>query len=304
LFVTSSDRFELPLPAEHRFPIRKYRLLREAVESDGLFVSTPRASTEAELVRVHTPQYVRAVRDGTLSPLEFRRIGFPWSPQMVERSRRSTGATVETARAALRDGIAVHLAGGTHHAFADRGEGYCVFNDVSVAIRVVQAEQLASRALVIDADVHQGNGTASIHANDSSVFTFSIHGEQNFPFAKETSDLDIPLPRGTRDDAYLEALGRGMDTCFARFEPDIAFYVAGADPYEGDRLGHLAVTVAGLARRDTAVIDTCRARSLPVAVVMGGGYARDEHRIVEIHRQTVRIARDRSGRDPSATSRA
>ena len=291
MFVTSSDRFELPLPDGHRFPVRKYRLLREAVEADGLLVTTPHAATEEELTRVHTPSYVRAVRDGTLSPLEFRRVGFPWSPEMVERSRRSTGATIDAGRAALRDGVAVHLAGGTHHAFADRGEGYCVFNDVSVAIRALQIDAPALRALIVDADVHQGNGTAAIHAGDDSVFTFSIHGEENFPFAKEVSDLDVPLPRGTEDVAYLHALRGGVERCFERFDPDIVFYIAGADPYEGDRLGHLALTLDGLATRDEYVIQACRGRALPVAVVMGGGYARPEERVAEIHRRTVAIAR-------------
>ena len=212
-----------------------------------------------------------------------RRIGFPWSPAMVERSRRSAGATIAAARAALDDGAAVNLAGGTHHAFADRGEGYCVFNDVAVAARLLQHEGRCRRVAVVDCDVHQGNGTAAIFRDDPTVFTFSMHGAKNYPFRKETSDLDVELRDGTDDAAYLAALGGALPAVLARQQPELVFYLAGADPYEGDRLGRLRVSMAGLERRDALVFDACRAAGVPVAVAMSGGYAPDVDDIVAIH---------------------
>lgn len=208
---------------------------------------------------------------------------------MVERARRSVGATIAAAGAALDDGIAANLAGGTHHAFADRGEGYCVFNDVAVAARVLQRGRKVSRVAVIDCDVHQGNGTASIFRNDPTVFTLSLHGAKNFPFRKETSDLDVELEDGTGDEPYLAALEQSLDVVM-RSRPDVAFYLAGADPYEGDRLGRLRLTLAGLAQRDWKVLGRCRAADIPVVIVMSGGYAPDVDAIVSIHANTIRIA--------------
>jgi acetoin utilization deacetylase AcuC-like enzyme len=219
-----------------------------------------------------------------------RRIGFPWSPEMVERSRRSVGATIAAARAALDDGVAANLAGGTHHSFADRGEGFCVFNDVAVAARVLQSDGGARRIAIIDLDVHQGNGTAAIFAGDASVFTFSMHGEKNFPFRKETGDLDVPLPDGTGDIEYLESLRHHLDAVLNRHQPDFVFYLAGADPYEGDRLGRLKLTIAGLRARDEFVFSCCHQRRLPVAVSMSGGYAADVNAIITIHANTIRTA--------------
>jgi acetoin utilization deacetylase AcuC-like enzyme len=288
-----SDHFVLPLPDGHRFPMAKYSRLRARVVAEGLvdpadLFEAPAADWEA-LTLAHTPGYVAAVAAGTLPPDMIRRIGFPWSPAMVERSRRSAGATIAAARAAFDDGAAVNLAGGTHHAFADRGEGYCVFNDVAVAARVVQREGRCARIAVVDCDVHQGNGTAAIFRDDASVFTFSLHGARNYPFRKETSDLDVELEDGTGDAAYLAALGAHLPAVLAH-RPELVFYLAGADPYEGDRLGRLKVTMAGLAARDALVFDACRTARVPVAVVMSGGYAPEVDDIVAIHAATVRAA--------------
>jgi acetoin utilization deacetylase AcuC-like enzyme len=289
-----SDHFVLPLPDGHRFPMAKYarlraRVLDEGVVSGGDLHEAPAATWE-QLTLAHAPEYVAAVAAGTLPPEMVRRIGFPWSPAMVERSRRSVGATIAAAGAALEDGAAANLAGGTHHAFADRGEGYCVFNDVAVAARVLQRDGRAARIAVIDCDVHQGNGTAAIFAGDPSVFTCSLHGARNYPFRKETSDLDVELEDGADDAAYLRALEGALPAVFARQRPEIVFYLAGADPYLGDRLGRLRVTKAGLAARDARVFAACRAAATPVAVVMSGGYAPEVDDIVDIHLQTVRAA--------------
>jgi acetoin utilization deacetylase AcuC-like enzyme len=222
-----------------------------------------------------------------------RRIGLPWSPELVERSRRSVGGSIEACRAALGDGIGVSLSGGTHHAFPDHGEGFCVFNDCAVAARAMQAEGRARRIVIIDCDVHQGNGTAAIFAGDSSVFTFSIHGAKNFPLHKERSDLDLELPDGTADGDYLDALEIGVERALAMACADLAIYLAGADPYIGDTLGRLALTKAGLAARDRLVFDHCRRAGLPVAAVMAGGYAKDILDTAEIQFETVRIASER-----------
>jgi acetoin utilization deacetylase AcuC-like enzyme len=289
-----SDHFVLPLPDGHRFPMAKYARLRQRVVDEGVVAAgdlqeAPAASWDA-LTLAHTAAYVAAVAAGTLPPEMIRRIGFPWSPAMVERSRRSAGATIAAARAALEDGAAVNLAGGTHHAFADRGEGYCVFNDVAVAARLLQHEGRCRRVAVVDCDVHQGNGTAAIFRDDPTVFTFSLHGANNYPFRKETSDLDVELADGADDQAYLTAVAEHVPAVLAGHRPDLVFYLAGADPYAGDRLGRLKVSIAGLARRDALVFDTCRAAGVPVAVTMSGGYAPEVDDIVAIHLNTVRAA--------------
>ena len=233
------------------------------------------------------PDYLHRVSNGLLSDREMRKIGFPWSQQMVERSRRSSGATLAACRAALEDGCAANLAGGTHHAFYDRGEGYCVFNDAAIAARAMQAEGRAGRVIIIDCDVHQGNGTAAILAGDPKTFTFSIHGAKNFPFHKEKSDLDIELADGTGDDVYLEALDHGLKAALDHANADLAIYLAGSDPFEDDRLGRLKLTKAGLEARDRAVFAACRGRGLPVAIAMAGGYARDVQDTVDIHARTM-----------------
>ena len=288
-----SDRFVLPLPPGHRFPMDKYRRLRERIEAElpGIVLAEPEAATDGVLALAHTPDWIERLSLGRLTPAEQRAIGFPWSPAMVERSRRSVGATIAACRAAAAEGAAVNLAGGTHHAGPDRGEGFCCLNDVAVAARLMQAERRARRVAIVDLDVHQGNGSAEILARDASVFTLSIHGERNFPFRHRCAgDLDVDLPDGTGDADYLDALERALAALAARFEPDFLIYLAGADVYAGDRLGRLALTVAGIAERDARVFAFARAHRLPVAVAMGGGYCPAVERIVEIHLGTVRAA--------------
>ena len=291
-----SDRYPLPLPDGHRFPAAKYRLLRQRLEGHAaagapLEFVEPHAATDDELLRVHDRGYVGRVLGGRLSHDEIRRIGFPWSPQLVERSLRSTGAAIDAAAAALEDGVAASLAGGTHHAGTDWGEGYCVFNDTAVAAREMQARGAVARVMILDCDVHQGNGTASILRGDDSVFTFSIHGARNFPFRKEESDLDIELPDGAGDEAYLAALREGLEKTLERARPQLAIYLAGADPHEGDRLGRLSVTREGLAARDALVLERLRETGVPVAIAMAGGYGHDIGDTVAIHATTVLTAR-------------
>ncbi len=297
--IFKTDEFTLPLPEGHRFPIGKYALLRQRVEAAGLVppteLMTAPAAGDADLTRAHTVEYVRRVQNGELTEKELRRIGFPWSPQMVERSRRSSGATVAAAWAALRDGIAVNLAGGTHHAFADRGEGYCVFNDAAIAARAMQAEGRVQRVVIVDCDVHQGNGTAKIFENDPNVFTFSIHGAKNFPFHKETSDLDVALPDGADDATYLAALREALPEVLERAQADLAIYLAGADPYFDDAFGRMKLTKLGLLERDRFVLESCRALGLPVAITMAGGYARHVEDTADIHFQTVKLAAEMMG---------
>ena len=286
-----SDTFELPLPDGHRFPLEKYRLLREHLQAselrNRLEFCLPEPATDEQLLRVHTADYLSKLKQGSLSAVEQRRIGFPWSPEMVERSRRSTGATIGAARAALGDGAGIHLAGGTHHAFPDHGQGFCVFNDVAVAICDLQAEGLIRRAVVVDLDVHQGNGTAAIFTDNPDVFTFSMHGERNFPFAKCNGDLDIALPDGTSDEPYLAALRDAFSNRLPLGDADIVFYLAGADPFERDRFGKLALTKTGLGERDRLIAGACRDHAIPVAVVMAGGYAKSIEDIVSINAETI-----------------
>jgi acetoin utilization deacetylase AcuC-like enzyme len=291
-----SDTFVLPLPEHHRFPMAKYRLLRERLVTEQVLTASdleiPDPISWDDLWLVHDAAYVDAVKTGTLSADAQRRIGFPWSPMMVERSRRSVGATLAAARHVLGCGesVAANLAGGTHHAFRDRGEGYCVFNDVGVATAVLLRDGLIASATVVDCDVHQGNGTAAIFRNEPAVFTFSLHGAKNFPFRKEASDLDLTFEDGAGDDEYLAALAAHLPRVLDAHRPDIVFYLAGADPYEGDRLGRLKVTIEGLRTRDRLVFEACRDRNIPVAVVMSGGYCPDVDAIVTIHTNTIREA--------------
>jgi acetoin utilization deacetylase AcuC-like enzyme len=299
-----ADAFVLPLPPGHSFPMSKYRLLREAVERDlpAVRVTEAPAATDGELALAHTPSWIQSVAEGLLSPAQQREIGFPWSPRMAERARRSVGATIAAARAALSgEGVAANLAGGTHHAYADRGSGYCVFNDVAVAARLMQAEwhrrhrhaRRMLRVFVIDLDVHQGNGTAAIFQDDPTVFTLSLHGAKNFPHRKEPGDLDVDLPDGCGDAEYLAALAAARDPAGARppaAPPGLAFYLAGADPHENDRLGRLKLSSRGLAERDRCVFDALAAQGIPVAVSMAGGYGRDLGTTVAIQRRTLELA--------------
>ena len=306
-----TDHFTLPLPPGHRFPIAKYALLRQRVVQAQLVplseLRVPPAASDEQLVRVHRPEYVRRVQQGTLTTQEIRRMGFPWSPELAERARRSCGGTLQACQSALVEGLSVNLAGGTHHAFPDHGEGYCVFNDSAIAARAMQAQGNARRILIVDCDVHQGNGTAAIFAGDPSVFTFSIHSAKNFPYRKQPSDLDIELENGAGDAIYLEALERGLRHALASGPADLVIYLAGADPFADDRLGKLALSKAGLAARDRLVLRHCQAAGLPVAITMAGGYARQIQDTVDIHFQTVRIAvemQTRQNQDNLALPRA
>jgi acetoin utilization deacetylase AcuC-like enzyme len=292
-----SDHFTLELPSGHSFPMSKYRLLREWVEREQPAIRVHEAlpASDGELALVHAPLYVNAVAEGLLSKAQQREIGFPWSLRMAERARRSVGATIAAARAALAEGLAANLAGGTHHAYPDRGSGYCVFNDVAVAARLMQAEwhrrqRSLLRVIVIDLDVHQGNGTAAIFADDPTVFTLSLHGAKNFPARKERSDLDVELPDGCGDADYLAALDAALAEAWRRHgkaPPGLAFYVAGADPHEHDRLGRLKLSFEGLAERDRRVFEALRKRGIPAAVSMAGGYGRDVHGTVAVHSRTL-----------------
>ena len=294
LTVWSSAQYAFPLPEGHRFPVAKYAMLRERVIAEGIVaperVLDPDGATDDELRLVHTPEYVDRFNNGGLDPADVRRIGFPWSPELVERSRRAVGGTVAAARHALEHGVAMNLAGGTHHAFADHGEGFCVYNDVAVAIRMLQRDGRVSRAVIIDLDVHQGNGTHAILAGDRSVFTFSMHGGKNYPFHKVPGTLDIELADGTGDDEYLARLAGVLPGILAGAAPDLVLYVAGADPHVGDSLGRLAMSFDGLARRDAYVLSQCREVGIPVAVTIGGGYGRRSADTVAVHVETARIA--------------
>jgi acetoin utilization deacetylase AcuC-like enzyme len=289
-----SDVFPIPLPENHRYPRAKSRRLRERLQACGEFdpaeFRVAEAASDEQIRRVHCEGYLRRVTEGALDRSEVRAIGLPWSPALVERSRRASGASVCAAREALVRGWAANLAGGSHHAFRDHGQGYCVFNDAAIAARAMQAEAGLTRIAIVDCDVHQGNGSAAIFAGDDSVFTFSIHASANFPSRKETSDLDIGLADGARDDEYLWHLERALDETLERSRPQLVFYLAGADPFEDDTLGRLGLTKAGLARRDRLVLETLRARSIPVALSMAGGYARDIEDSVDIHVRTLLIA--------------
>ncbi len=289
-----SDTFDFPLPENHRFPMRKYSRLRERVVSEGIVGSqdllVPLGATDAQLMRAHTRNYLRRVVDGRLTSKEVRRIGFPWSPELVERSRRSVGGSIAASQAAFEDGLGANLAGGTHHAHADWGSGFCVFNDVAVAALDLLETGKSKSIVIIDCDVHQGDGTAAIFAHDSRVYTFSIHGASNFPFRKTTSDLDIALPDRTGDGEYLQALESGLRQALVDSNASFAFYLAGADPYCADSFGRLSLTKNGLKQRDQMVFEYCHREGLPVAVVMAGGYAPHIEDIVDIHLETIRKA--------------
>jgi acetoin utilization deacetylase AcuC-like enzyme len=295
--VFYATQFVLPLPPGHRFPMAKYQLLRDRLADELPEVELAQAhpASDGELALAHTPEYIRAISDGSVAPQVMREIGFPWSEAMVERARRSVGATIAACRVALRDGVAANIAGGTHHACADRGGGFCVFNDAAVASRLMQAEWLRShprglKVAIVDLDVHQGNGTASIFRNDDSVFTLSIHGQKNFPFRKEASKLDVDLPDGCRDDEYLHALERALEELDRRFEPGLVIYLAGADPHEGDRLGRLKLTWDGLEARDRRVFEWAWQRGLPLAFAMAGGYGTRIEDTVQVQVNTFKVA--------------
>ena len=295
--VNYSPGYTVPLPEGHAFPMGKFDALRRILERDGLVsareVVEPRQAAWEDLALVHTPAYLDKLRRGTLDRAEVRRLGLPWSPALVRRSRLAVRGTVNAAWMALEDGVAANLAGGTHHAFPDHGEGFCVLNDVGVAVRVLRRGGWIRRALVVDLDVHQGNGTAAVFADDPDTFTFSMHGEGNYPFRETTpSDLDVGLPDGTGDDAYEAALRMHLPEALARARPDLVFYLGGVDVLAGDRFGRLALTRAGLERRDRIVIGTVRGAGLPLALLLSGGYAATPELTAELHAVTHRAARE------------
>ena len=292
-YAYHTDYF-VPLPPRHPFPMAKYPLTYHRLLGEGVLaaqdVMVPYEALAADLALVHGPGYLEKLASGSLEAAEVRRIGVPWSAALWRRSKLAVQGTVEAARAALEDGLAGNLAGGTHHAFADHGEGFCVLNDVAVAIRVLQQEGRAARALVVDLDVHQGNGTAAIFEGDPRVFTFSMHGERNYPTRKMRSCLDVGLGDGVGDDEYLGLLALHLSEILANFTPDIVFYLAGVDPAHGDRYGRLALSDEGICRRDRHVLQACLSRRLPVVITLAGGYAATPERTAELHSIVFREA--------------
>ena len=292
--VCYTPRYYADIGEGHVFPIRKFELVRDRLVAEGTLapeeIYEPREAAVGDVLLVHTEDYVTRLRAGALTAREVRRLGLPWSKALVRRSFLATAGTVAAARFALEEGVGTNLAGGTHHAFPGHGEGFCVLNDVAVAVRVLQRDGAARRFAVVDLDVHQGNGTAHIFAEDPSVFTFSMHGAKNYPLFKLPSTLDVELADGTGDAEYLETLAQNLPRVFAH-EPELVFYLGGADPYAGDKLGRLSLSVSGLRARDELVLSECRARGVPVATVMSGGYAADISDTVEIHCNTVRVAK-------------
>ena len=287
-----SDHFVLPLPSGHRFPMEKYSRLRELVGTlPHLELLEAPPASDTQILYAHDPHYLLKVIKGNLSADEQKEIGFPWTEKMVERSRRSAGATIAAAKTATREGISGNLAGGTHHAYRNLGSGFCVFNDSAITARVLQKEiNPKLKVAIIDLDVHQGNGTASILQHDASIFTLSIHGENNFPFKKESSDLDIGLQDGCDDQTYLQSLSQSLDQLDDRFHPDFVIYLAGADPHEGDRLGRLKLSNDGMRLRDAAVFEYALDRQIPVAFSMAGGYGKEIESTIAIHFQTIQTA--------------
>ena len=294
MFVTYHPGYVVDIGAAHRFPMQKYGLVYQTLLAEGSLqqgqILQPEPATVTDLLLVHTQGYVERFLAGHMSPQEMRQLGFPWSPALVRRALLAVQGTITASVMARRQGLAANLAGGSHHAFADHGEGFSVFNDMAVAIRVLQRDQGVQQVAVIDCDVHQGNGTAAIFAHDAHVFTCSIHGENNYPFRKIPSCLDIALPDDTRDGAYLEALRRHIPAVLQQAQPEMVWYLAGADPYVGDRLGRLSLSLQGLRQRDAYVLDTCRRAGVPVVITLGGGYAPQIQDIVQAHCNTIRTA--------------
>lgn len=293
--VFYSPRYYADIGQGHIFPIRKFELVRERLLAEGTLHSEeiiePSPATPEQALLVHTEDYISRLCAGALTTKELRRLGLPWSESLVNRSFYAVGGTIAAAHTALSEGYGSNLAGGTHHSFADRGEGFCVLNDVAIAIRLLRKEGLIRRAAIVDCDVHQGNGTATIFSGDTDTFTFSIHGANNYPLFKARSTLDVELPDGTADDAYLACLTSHLPTVFA-FDPEIVFYLAGADPFAGDKLGRLALTIDGLRERDLCVLRECYEREVPLVTVMSGGYGKDINDTIEIHCNTIRAVKE------------
>jgi acetoin utilization deacetylase AcuC-like enzyme len=293
MHVSYTSRYYADIGEGHVFPIRKFEMVRDLLLAEGTLspadIKQPEPAPLEDVLLVHTEDYVMRLRTGSLTAREIRRLGLPWSKALVRRSFLAAGGTLLAARHALAEGVGANLAGGTHHAFPDRGEGFCVLNDVAITIRALQRDRRILRASVVDCDVHQGNGTAAIFRDSPEVFTFSMHGAKNYPLFKERSTLDVELPDGTGDEAYLKSLAENLPRVMAH-EPDILFYLGGADPFARDRLGRLALSMEGLRARDEYVLTECRDRRIPVVTVMSGGYAADIRDTVEIHSNTIRAA--------------
>ena len=294
--IVYHPHYVAPLPQGHRFPMVKFQKLYELLLKDGILTPEnlyqPEIPDQSLLELVHTPDYIENYCQGTLDAKAQRRIGLPWSPELVRRTCTAVGGTILTAKLALEYGIACNTAGGTHHAFPDFGSGFCIFNDLAIAARVLQKWGLVKQVLIVDLDVHQGDGTAFIFQNDPNIFTFSMHCEINFPSRKQTSDLDVPLPEGLDNDGYLQILANYLPDLLSQVKPDLVLYDAGVDTHVGDRLGKLALTDEGIYRRERQVLSTCRAGGYPVACVIGGGYAEDMEGLVYRHSLLHRAARD------------
>jgi acetoin utilization deacetylase AcuC-like enzyme len=293
--VFYTPRYYAEIGEGHVFPIRKFELVRDRLLAEGTLqpseIVEPSPASREDVLLVHTEDYVSRLCDGRLTPKELRRLGLPWSESLVHRSFYAVGGTLAATRASLAQGYSSNLAGGTHHSFAERGEGFCVLNDVAIAIRATRARKLITRAAVVDCDVHQGNGTATIFAGDNETFTFSMHGANNYPLFKAQSNLDVELPDGTHDAEYLECLARHLPAVFAH-DPEIVFYLAGADPFAKDKLGRLALSVEGLRERDAYVLRECYQREIPIVTVMSGGYGKDINDTIEIHCNTIRVVKE------------
>jgi len=293
--VFYTPRYYADIGPGHVFPIRKFELVRDKLLAEGTMepaeLIEPSPAPLEDVLLVHTSDYVSRLCSGELTVKEIRRLGLPWSESLVQRSFYAVGGTLAATRASLADGYSSNLAGGTHHSFSDRGEGFCVLNDVAIAIRAMRARKLIQRAAIVDCDVHQGNGTATIFAGDNDTFTFSIHGANNYPLFKAQSTLDVELPDGTSDTEYLKTLARHLPAVFAD-DPEIVFYLAGADPFKGDKLGRLALSIDGLRKRDAYVLRECYEREVPIVTVMSGGYGKDINDTIEIHCNTIRTVKE------------
>jgi len=293
--VFYTPRYYAQIGEGHVFPIRKFELVRDRLLAEGTLEPSeliePSPAPLEDVLLVHTEDYVTRLCNGQLTTKEIRRLGLPWSESLVRRSFYAVGGSLAAAGAALADGYSSNLAGGTHHSFADRGEGFCVLNDVAIAIRSMRARNLIRRAAIVDCDVHQGNGTATIFASDNETFTFSMHGANNYPLFKAQSTLDVELPDGTNDDEYLATLARHLPAVFAH-DPEIVFYLAGADPFARDKLGKLALSIDGLRERDNFMLRECYEREVPIVTVMSGGYGKDINDTIEIHCNTIRMVKN------------
>lgn len=296
MIIAQHPCYTHPLPENHRFPMEKYIMLANQLRLEGIGDRSewhsPSPMVTTDITGTHSPSYLATLQTGTWTRSEERRSGFIWSPDLILRECIIMQGTWACAQEAVRGGIGLNIAGGTHHAFADRAEGFCLLNDMAISANLLLSNAMANRVLIVDLDVHQGNGTASMTQEDDRIFTFSMHGASNYPFHKETSTLDVPLPDGTKDAAYLNLLQDYMESILDDFKPDVVLYQSGVDVLASDKLGKLSLTMEGCRERDRMVLESCRRREVGVACAMGGGYSKDVRIIVEAHMQTFRLARD------------